>query len=152
MFSSARTGGGIDELLEELEGKTSILTGPSGVGKSSILNRICPGASDVGGISKIGRGRHTTRHSEIFNISADTYIMDTPGFTSLDIPAIPKEKLKYYFPEFSPYNGECRFDECVHINEPDCRVKKALENGSINEDRYESYKSLYENIKMRKEY
>ncbi len=152
MFSSARTGGGIDELLEELEGKTSILTGPSGVGKSSILNRICPGASDVGGISKIGRGRHTTRHSEIFNISADTYIMDTPGFTSLDVPAIPKEKLKYYFPEFSPYNGECRFDECVHINEPDCRVKKALENGSINEDRYESYKSLYENIKMRKEY
>lgn len=152
LFSSAHTGQGVEELLDRLKGKTSILTGPSGVGKSSILNRIYPGASEVGGISKIGRGKHTTRHSEIFNISSNTYIMDTPGFTSLDLPSIPKEKLKYYFPEFLSFNGKCRFDECIHINEPDCSIKGAVEEGLINKDRYESYVSLYDSIKMRKEY
>ena len=132
-------------LKKALKGKTSILTGPSGVGKSSLLNCILPEAvSETGDISRIGRGRHTTRHSEIFKIDDDTFVMDTPGYTSLELPGIDAVDLKYYYPEFTSVEGRCRFDMCTHIHEPGCAVKQAVEDGEINRWRYESYKGFFE--------
>lgn len=101
---------------------------------------------------KIGRGRHTTRHSEIFNVSDDTYIMDTPGFSSIFMPEIDETNLKYCFPEFVPLEGRCRFNGCVHVNEPDCSVKNAVAEGHISHSRYENYLTFYEEIKNRKKY
>ena len=102
--------------------------------------------------SKIGRGRHTTRHSELIPLWKDTYIMDTPGFSSLYVEDMEKEELKEYMPEFYPYEGQCRFLGCTHIHEPGCRVKEALENGEISRERYESYVLLYEELKDRRRY
>ena len=103
---------------------------------------------ETGSVSeKIGRGRHTTRHSELFCINASTYLFDTPGFSSLKIPDITKEELKDYFSEFHPYEGQCRFLGCTHTHEPDCKVKEALENGQINSVRYENYLQMYEELK-----
>lgn len=140
---------GISQIKEILRGKTSTVAGPSGVGKSSIINLL---QSDVhmqtGTISeKIERGKHTTRHSELIAIAEDTYIFDTPGFSSLYVTDMEKEELKEYFPEFAPYEEECRFLGCVHVNEPVCGVKNALENGKISRSRYENYKLLYEELK-----
>ncbi len=140
---------GISQIKEILRGKTSTVAGPSGVGKSSIINLL---QSDVhmetGNISeKIERGKHTTRHSELIAIAEDTYIFDTPGFSSLYVTDMEKEELKEYFPEFAPYEEECRFLGCVHVNEPVCGVKNALENGKISRSRYENYKLLYEELK-----
>ena len=155
---SAYDNTGIDILIDTLKDKTTILAGPSGVGKSSLTNIILPDRKEEGEISKtgdvsrIGRGRHTTRHSEIFNVTGSTYICDTPGFTSLNLPELEKEQVRFYFNEFDEYEGTCRFNGCVHINEPDCAVKMAVEKGVISRRRYTSYVELYEEIKNQKKY
>lgn len=140
---------GISEIKEILRGKTTTVAGPSGVGKSSIINLL---QSDVymetGNISeKIERGKHTTRHSELIAIEEGTYIFDTPGFSSLYIPDMEKEELKSYFPEFVRYEENCKFLGCVHVNEPVCGVKEALNAGKISQSRYDNYKLLYEELK-----
>ena len=158
IFISAYDNTGIDILIDTLKDKTTILAGPSGVGKSSLTNIILPDGKEEGEISKtgdvsrIGRGRHTTRHSEIFNVTGSTYICDTPGFTSLNLPELEKEQVRFYFNEFDEYEGTCRFNGCVHINEPDCAVKMAVEKGVISRRRYTSYVELYEEIKNQKKY
>lgn len=154
IFTSAKNGNGMGILKEVLEGKTTALAGPSGVGKSSILNSVFPSAnSRTGEISeKINRGRHTTRHTEIFCVDVDTYIMDTPGFTSLDIPKMESNDLRFYFNEFDEYEGACRFNGCVHINEPGCAVKQAVQNEKISHVRYEIYKVLYDELKAKRKY
>ncbi len=152
--SSVLNGEGIEELRGLLSGRTTALAGPSGVGKSSILNAVFPGAnSRIGEISpKINRGKHTTRHTEIFIAAENTYIMDTPGFTSLECTGLEPWELRLYFEEFTPYEGKCRFGGCVHVGEPDCAVKKAVEAGKINRLRYEIYAGLYNEIKSRRKY
>lgn len=152
--TSTVNGNGVEDVKRMLKGKTTALAGPSGVGKSSMLNAIIPDAnSETGGISeKIGRGKNTTRHTEIFNLEDDTYIMDTPGFTSLYNNDFDKECLKTYFPEFREYEGKCRFNGCVHENEPDCAVKEALLAGTINKSRYANYLIMLDEIKNRKKY
>lgn len=140
---------GISKIQEVLKGKTSTVAGPSGVGKSSIINLLQNGIyMETGTISeKIERGKHTTRHSELITIEEDTYIFDTPGFSSLYVSDMEKEELKYHFPEFSKYEGECKFLGCVHINEPVCGVKEALSQGKIAKSRYENYQLIYEELK-----
>ena len=149
LFTSATENEGVEEVKKALKGKSTVFAGPSGVGKSSMLNAIKEDAvMETGDISeKIGRGKHTTRHSEIFKTDDDTYVFDTPGFGSLFIPGMTKERLEDCFPEFSLYTNECRFIGCAHINEPDCAVKEALEEKKIAESRYESYKAFYEELK-----
>lgn len=154
LLASAKDGYGIDAVQNILKGKTTSLAGPSGVGKSSVINAI---TSDelvkTGDISKkIERGKHTTRHTEILNIGEDTYIMDTPGFSSMYVCECGKEKLKEFFPEIYKQEGECRFNGCVHINEPGCAVKEAVQQGTISTSRYENYKLMYEEIKSKKKY
>ena len=146
--TSTVTGEGLEEFRNLLQGKTSVLAGPSGVGKSSVMNAIFPQAAmAIGDIShKIKRGKHTTRHSELFCIDKDTYIMDTPGFTSLRLPDIEKEELSAYYPEFGKYLDQCRFLGCAHISEPDCVVKEAVEKGEIPRSRYDNYKQFYEEL------
>ena len=148
MFTSTVTGEGIEELRGLLHGHTTALAGPSGVGKSSILNALVEQAyMETGSISeKIGRGRHTTRHSEVFVLDNESYILDTPGFTSLSVMVSEREKLRFYIPEFDRYEGKCRFSGCVHINEPDCAVKAAVNDGEINAARYESYVAMYNEL------
>lgn len=152
LFTSVKDSVGIELLKEQLKGKTSVLAGPSGVGKSSTINCIIPEANmETGQISqKIERGKHTTRHSELFRLAKDTYIMDTPGFTSLYVTDVEKEQLRFYFPEFSEYEGKCRFQGCVHVHEPSCKVKEAVETGKLSKERYENYQSFYEEIKDKK--
>lgn len=154
IFTSTLNGNGVEDVKRMLKGRTTALAGPSGVGKSSMLNAIIPDAnSETGVISeKIGRGKNTTRHTEIFNLEDDTYIMDTPGFTSLYSNDFDKEYLKDYFPEFREYEGKCRFNGCIHENEPDCEVKNALEKGIISRSRYDNYILMLEEIKNRKKY
>lgn len=152
--TSTVTGEGIEEFGKCLKGKTSVLAGPSGVGKSSVMNCLFPEADmATGEISeKIKRGKHTTRHSELFCLADDVYVMDTPGFTSLNLPDVEKEDLKEFYPEFDEYRAQCRFLGCVHINEPDCAVKSAVEEDRISSGRYENYKQFYEEISNRKKY
>ncbi|MCM1286805.1 MAG: ribosome small subunit-dependent GTPase A [Clostridium sp.] len=144
---------GIDSLKKIIDNKTTVLAGPSGVGKSSILNSLKPEAeAKTGDLSeKIKRGKHTTRHSELICIKDGTYIMDTPGFSSLYIPDIGEEELKDYYSEFSAYSSGCKYNGCLHINEPDCKVKLALENG-ISRLRYDNYVQLYNEIKNRRKW
>lgn len=152
--TSTINGEGIDALRELLYGKTTAFAGPSGVGKSSILNSVFPTAkSQTGEISeKIGRGKHTTRHTEIFNLAKDTYVMDTPGFTSLDYNVVGEKQLRYYFNEFKPYEGSCRFNGCVHVNEPDCAVKNALASKKISDLRYRIYTEMYNELRNKRKY
>lgn len=154
MSTCTRTGEGVDAVKALLHGKTTTVAGPSGVGKSSLINAL---QSDVqmqtGVISdKIDRGKHTTRHSEIVPVMEDSYIMDTPGFSSMDVPGFEKEDLWKCFPEFREYEPYCKFQGCSHINEPDCGVKEALAEGKISSVRYENYKLLYEELKNMKKY
>jgi len=147
--TSAETGEGVEELRKLLAGKLTAFTGNSGVGKSSILNRLCPElALPTGEVSeKLGRGRHTTRHVELYSLGEDTYVADTPGFSSFDtdqMDVILKENLQYAFPDFGRYIGQCRFDDCSHRKEPGCAVRGALESGDIEKSRYDSYLKLYE--------
>ncbi len=154
VYTSAREQRGIDALLERLDGKVTSVAGPSGVCKSSIINCLQPERQmETGAISrKIERGRHTTRHSEIIPIKEQTYIMDTPGFSTLDIPGLEKEDLWWYYPEFEEYEPNCRFKGCSHIGEPDCGVKEAVEAGKISRLRYENYRQLYQELKEQKKY
>lgn len=154
VFTSTKTKEGIEAIREIIKNKTTTLAGPSGVGKSSLLNILNPEIHmEIGEISeKIKRGRHTTRHSELFYMEENTYMLDTPGFTSLYVTDFEKDDLKEYFIEFEKYEGKCRFKGCAHVNEPDCRVKEALAQGSISPERYKSYLILYEEIKNNKRY
>ena len=147
--TSAETGEGVNALLDVLRGKVCAFTGNSGVGKSSILNVLLPGLHiETGEVSeKLGRGRHTTRHVELYALGENTYIADTPGFASFDIEmmqTISKEQLQYDFIEFAPYIGSCRFNDCAHLKEPGCAVTAALAEGKIGKSRYSSYAKLYE--------
>lgn len=145
LFISARYEQGVEEIRDLLRGKTTTVAGPSGVGKSTLINLLVPDAEmETGQISqKIDRGKHTTRHSELFRVEEDSYIFDTPGFSSLELMGLEKEELRYYFPEFAPYEGTCRFQGCVHGQEPGCAVKEAVEQRKINRERYESYRLLF---------
>ena len=154
MYTSASENQGVEELKSMLEGKTTAVAGPSGVGKSSLINRLQPNIQmETGSISKkIERGKHTTRHSEIIPIAGDTYIMDTPGFSTLYIPGFEKEDLQQFYPEFAEYEPYCRFQGCSHISEPDCGIKEAVSEGKISKLRYENYKLLYQELKDVKKY
>lgn len=154
LFCSTRSMEGIDELKAMLAHKTTVFAGPSGVGKSSLLNAISPCANaETGEISeKIKRGKHTTRHSELMPIGDDTFIMDTPGFSSLEVFDTEPEELKEYYEEFFAYSDKCRFNGCVHIHEPDCAVKEALNEGEISELRYNNYRQLYEELKSKRKW
>ncbi len=154
MFVSAKNQTGIEELRAAMEGKTTVFAGPSGVGKSSILNLLYPNAGmETGSISeKIRRGKHTTRHSELFYMGRGTYLFDTPGFSSLYLEEIEKEQLREYYPEYEPYRGECRYLSCLHDKEPECAVKDAVETGKIHPERYSNYRLLLEEVKNRKKY
>lgn len=147
--TSAETGDGVERLRGLLAGKLTAFTGNSGVGKSSILNRLCPELElPTGEVSeKLGRGRHTTRHVELYKLAEDTYVADTPGFSSFDtdqMEVILKENLQYAFPDFGGFIGKCRFDDCSHRREPGCAVRRAFEEGFIEKTRYDSYLRLYE--------
>ena len=147
--TSAETGDGVEALRDLIRGKLVAFTGNSGVGKSSILNRLAPELNlATGEVSeKLGRGRHTTRHVELFRLGGDTYVADTPGFSSFDtdqMDVILKENLQYAFPDFGRFIGQCRFDDCSHRKEPDCAVRGAVEAGQIEKTRYDSYLRLYE--------
>lgn len=147
--TSATSREGIPELKAAIKGKLCAFTGNSGVGKSSLLNAISPELHiKVGEVSdKLGRGKHTTRHVELFSLGDGAYIADTPGFGSFDIEKmehIPKENLQYSFHEFAPYIGKCRFDDCAHIKEPGCAILEAVEKGAVSHSRHESYARLYE--------
>ena len=154
LFTSAKEEENIEKLKELLKGKTTAIAGPSGVGKSSLTNLLQTRVKmETGSISrKIARGKHTTRHSELLVLGKDSYIMDTPGFSSLYVNDFEKEELKYYFPEFDPYEGQCRFNGCDHIHEPGCAVKEAVEEGKIHRVRYQDYTEMYRELQERKKY
>ena len=149
VFTSAMKKEGITQLQQMLQGKTTAVAGPSGVGKSSIINCLQKGKTmETGSISeKIERGKHTTRHSELITISNQTYIMDTPGFSSLSLFDLEKEDLKAYYPEFETFEDRCKFLGCAHIHEPVCGVKDAVSEGKIHKIRYENYVMFYEELK-----
>lgn len=154
VFISAKEGNGIHEIRDLIRGKTTVLAGPSGVGKSSLMNQLNPDANmEVGAVSrKIQRGRHTTRHSELIMIERGTFVLDTPGFSSLFIDRFEEDEVKDYFQEFAPYESQCRFQGCSHTHEPDCGVKKALEEGSISRIRYENYVNIYQELKEKRKW
>lgn len=153
VFTSVKEPEGLDAFSELLKDKTTVVAGQSGVGKSSLINQVQKEISmETGETSKkLGRGRHTTRHSQLIRIDCDTYIMDTPGFSSLDVDFvnIKAEDLRLCFPEFHEYEGECRFLGCSHTHEPGCAVKAALEEGKFSGLRYQNYITMYKEQKER---
>ena len=153
-FISTMTGEGIPEVRAQMQGKTTVLAGPSGVGKSSLTNALLPEAAmETGSLSeKIRRGKHTTRHAQFFALDEETFFLDTPGFSSLFVEDTEPAGLQQYFPEFAPYLDGCRFQGCVHIGEKVCGVKQALAEGRISSSRYENYKAFYEELKDKKRF
>lgn len=149
LLTSALKHQGIGEVKQQLQGKTTVVAGPSGVGKSSLTNLLQDKVHmETGEISKkLKRGRHTTRHSQLIRLDENSFIMDTPGFSALRTEGLDKEELKQYFVEFHPYEGKCRFQGCVHICEPDCSVLHAKEEGLIGATRYQSYHDIFEELK-----
>jgi ribosome biogenesis GTPase len=148
---SSTTGDGVEEIREMLRGRTTLVAGNSGVGKSSLLNRLLDGVRlSIGEVSeKLGRGKHTTRTVELFRV-LDGYVADTPGFSTLELTDFmlnDKDELKFCFPEFSEHFGQCRFNSCTHVNEPDCSVINAVKNGEISKSRHDSYVSMFEDLK-----
>ena len=149
LLTSAEQEKGISRIRKILEGKTTVVAGPSGVGKSSLTNLLQEEVSmEIGEISKkLKRGRHTTRHAQLLTVGEHTYLMDTPGFSSLFVEGMEIEVLRFHYPEFAEYEGKCRFQGCVHVHEPECAVKQAVEKGKIHRQRYENYVSFYEELK-----
>ena len=154
ILSSALKGEGISEIHEILRGKTTVVAGPSGVGKSSLTNSLQGEIQmETGEISKkLKRGKHTTRHSQVIPVGEDPFLVDTPGFSSLYLTDMEEQELKNYFPEFREYEEECRFQGCRHIHEPGCAVKKALEADKISRLRYEDYLALHQELKEKRRY
>ena len=154
VLSSTYEGEGMDEIHEILKGKTTVVAGPSGVGKSSITNCMQGEVQmETGEISKkLKRGKHTTRHSQVIPVEKNTFLVDTPGFSSLYLTDMKEEELRDYFPEFVMYEPQCRFQGCMHIHEPGCAVKKALSEGKISQQRYDNYLALYEELKEQRRY
>ena len=147
--ASAETGEGVEQLRELITGKLTAFTGNTGVGKSSMLNALCPELGlATGEVSeKLGRGRHTTRHVELYHLGEDTFVADTPGFSSFEtdqMDVLLKENLQYTFPDFAPHLGKCQFHDCSHRKEPGCCIRQAVESGELEQTRYESYLRLYE--------
>ncbi len=153
-FLCAKSGEGVEEIRGRLAGKTTVLAGPSGVGKSTFVNSVQKeNVMETGGLSeKIGRGRHTTRHCMLLCVDKDTFLMDTPGFSSLYLPEMEKEELRGCFPEFKGHDALCRFLGCTHIHEPDCGVREAVGRGEIDRTRYEDYVRFYRELEERKRY
>ncbi len=147
LFINAKEGLGVDTLREKMQGNVTVLCGPSGAGKSTLINTLIEkDHMETGNVSeKIGRGKHTTRHSELIAIE-DGYIVDTPGFSTLDVTFIEKDQLRYCFPEFEELNNSCKFRGCLHYKEPGCAIKEAVEEGKINKHRYEFYIRTLEEI------
>lgn len=154
LLTSALEGEGLEEILGLLRGKTTVVAGPSGVGKSSLTNLVQSGVRmETGEISqKLKRGRHTTRHSQIIPVEGESYLVDTPGFSSLYLENMEKEELRDYFMEFHSYAEKCKFQSCVHIQEPQCAVKAALGAGKISRQRYENYLTLYQELNTKRRY
>ena len=154
VFTSVSNREGVEEIRKLIKGKTTTVAGPSGVGKSSMINLLQSALKMQTGVlsDKIDRGKHTTRHSELIPIDEDTYILDTPGFSSLNLFDVSTDTLKDYYYEFEDYAAECRFLDCKHISEPDCGVKKAVESGEVSRLRYENYLTLYRECKEKRKY
>ncbi len=154
LFVSTCDGQGMERLKEYLKGKTTVFAGPSGVGKSSLTNHLYPKAEMETGVvsQRIRRGKHTTRHSELFCVEPGTYLMDTPGFSSVFVEDMEPQELKAYFPEFQVYEEFCRFLGCVHIGEKICGVKQAVKEGRIDDGRYENYRLFYQELKDKRRY
>lgn len=153
LFISSFIPESLGQVRRILRGKTTVLTGPSGAGKSTLINTLCPSANmQTGELSrKIKRGKNTTRHVELLSVGGeDTYLVDTPGFTSLWVQDIEADRLHYYYPEFAKWEPDCRFNGCIHVNEPDCAVKAALGRGKISRIRYQNYCEIYEELHSRK--
>ncbi|MCR5526451.1 MAG: ribosome small subunit-dependent GTPase A [Lachnospiraceae bacterium] len=154
IFTSSKADIGLDKVKEALKGKVTTVAGPSGAGKSTLINTLCgKEVMETGDVSeKIGRGKQTTRHTELVAIDEDSYIMDTPGFSSLDLPDMEKEELEKFYPEFDKYRDLCYFSRCSHIHEPKCAVLNALNQNDINSKRYDTYLYLYQDLASRRKY